>query len=74
MKPLVLNKEEQIKIYWDRRKNCEQGKHKLKDNNFGITWCVTCGYLSNKPAPEGVIKNQNRLQKEDQRIWPYKIL
>lgn len=59
-----------IEVYWKRRENCKQGKHKLKENNFGITWCVVCGYLFNKPAP--IIKgdkNSNKLQPEDQIIW-----
>lgn len=42
--------EEQLRIHWERRKNCEKGKHRLRDNTFGVTWCVTCGFLSNKPA------------------------
>jgi len=66
--------EEHLRIYWERRKNCEKGKHKLKDNDFGITWCVTCGYLSNKPAPIGMYKNMNKLQPEDKLIYPYKIV
>lgn len=67
--------EEQVRIYWERRKNCDKGKHKLRENTFGITWCVTCGYLSNKPAPAvvGIWKNDNKLKPEDQRIWPHKI-
>lgn len=69
-------KEEQLRIYWERRKNCSGGKHKLRDNTFGITWCVTCEYLSNKPAPItiGIWKNNNLLQPEDQLIWPNKII
>ena len=69
-----MEKEEQLRIYWERRKNCEKGKHKLKDNSFGITWCVTCGYLSNKPAPITAFKNSNLLQPKDQLIWPNKIV
>lgn len=26
---------------------CGCGKHKLKTNRFGVTWCVYCGCLSN---------------------------
>ena len=39
-----------LEIYWKWRDNCEKGKHKLRDNNFGITWCIVCGLLSNKPS------------------------
>ena len=28
-------------------KNCNSGKHKLRTNRFGVTWCVYCGNLSN---------------------------
>lgn len=28
-------------------KNCQSGKHKLRTNRFGVTWCVYCGNLSN---------------------------
>ena len=30
--------------------NCQSGKHKFRDNNFGVTWCVVCGQLSLKPC------------------------
>lgn len=26
--------------------NCKKGKHKLRENNFGVCWCVKCGLLS----------------------------
>lgn len=29
-------------------KTCNKQKHKLRTNNYGITWCVRCGLLSNK--------------------------
>lgn len=28
-------------------KNCLKGKHKLRENKFGVVWCVNCGLLSN---------------------------
>ena len=30
--------------------NCRRDKHRLRMNKFGVTWCVICGMLSNKPA------------------------
>ena len=27
-------------------RSCNIGKHKLRENNFGIVWCVNCGILS----------------------------
>ena len=32
------------------KKICEIGKHRLRTNKFGVTWCIECGILSNKPA------------------------
>lgn len=26
---------------------CAKGKHKLRTNHYGVTWCVRCGLLSN---------------------------
>lgn len=28
-------------------KLCKSGKHKLRENSFGVTWCTRCGLLSN---------------------------
>jgi hypothetical protein len=25
-------------------------KHKPRDNSFGVTWCIRCGRLFNKPC------------------------
>jgi len=36
--------------YWKLRDKCNQGKHKLRDNNLGVTWCVVCGFQSLKPC------------------------
>lgn len=58
--------DEELEIYWKRRDNCSKGKHKLKDNDFGITWCVICGYLSSKPS--GV-----PLEEEHKSIWKIKF-
>jgi hypothetical protein len=34
--------------YWKLRELCSKGKHKLRDNAFGMTWCVVCGQHSTK--------------------------
>lgn len=26
--------------------HCDKGKHRFRENPFGITWCVICGQLS----------------------------
>lgn len=31
-------------------RKCTSGKHKLRINHFGVTWCVYCGVLSNADA------------------------
>lgn len=31
-------------------RNCNRGKHRLRTNKFGVTWCAICGLLSNKPG------------------------
>lgn len=62
-----MSEENQIRIYWERRINCDKGKHKLRDNAFGVTWCVTCGFLSTKPS--GIL-----LTEDDKRRWKSKIL
>ena len=34
------------------KRNCDRGKHRLRINKFGITWCTICGLLSNSPNAE----------------------
>lgn len=29
---------------------CNKNKHKLRDNNFGTTFCIICGILSTKSS------------------------
>ena len=37
---------------------CAKGKHKLRTNHYGVTWCTRCGLLSNT-------QNAQELTKED---------
>ncbi len=30
--------------------NCENNKHKPRDNRYGVTWCIKCGRLFTKPC------------------------
>ncbi len=39
----VLNEKQRETVL----KKCNAGKHKLRTNRFGATWCVYCGVLSN---------------------------
>ena len=42
-----------------RETNCAKGKHRLRDNDFGITWCVDCGILSTKPSNKPLNKKSH---------------
>ena len=44
-------------IYWKMRANCTSGKHKFRENSFGITWCVVCGNLAIKHYGEPLLKS-----------------
>jgi hypothetical protein len=39
-----------LEHYWKLREQCSKGKHKFRDNNFGVTWCVVCGQHSTSPS------------------------
>lgn len=45
--------------------NCNKRKHKLRENNFGVVWCVNCGMLSNT-------LNAQKLNKEDIKLFKSK--
>ncbi len=42
--------------------NCKKGKHKLRENNFGVCWCVKCGLLSTS------VGTAQKLEEEDKII------
>jgi hypothetical protein len=67
----VISIEEHIKL---KRCHCDKGKHRFRENKFGVTWCVICGLLSInnlglvKPLEEDdklIIRNETREQKID---------
>lgn len=39
-------------------KDCNVNKHKIRDNKYGVTWCVKCGKLFNKPSGIELKKNE----------------
>lgn len=41
---------DRYRLYLERY--CSKGKHKLRENSFGVTWCVYCGLLSNGDIPD----------------------
>ena len=30
-----------------RKRNCDNGKHRIRENRFRVCWCILCGLLSN---------------------------
>jgi hypothetical protein len=47
---------------------CAKGKHKLRTNHYGVTWCVRCGLLSNTQNAQEldqeevlVVENENQV-------------
>lgn len=36
---------------------CESGKHRRRDNDFGITWCTECGRLFIRQSGKKLDKN-----------------
>ena len=50
-----MNNEKKPKLHlqnvrYSASKECETNRHKQRDNDFGITWCVKCGRLFTKPC------------------------
>lgn len=46
---------------------CKKGKHKLRENSFGVVWCVKCGLLST------TIGNCPKLDEDDKLIIKRKL-
>jgi len=44
-------------IYQFKMKECKDNKHKRRDNKFGVTWCVKCGRLFNKPSGKPLLES-----------------
>lgn len=47
-------------IYSLKLKQCQKGKHKLRINQYGVTWCTICGLLSNTNNAE-LLKEEDKL-------------
>lgn len=43
----VISVAEHIKL---KQCHCDKGKHRFRENKFGVTWCVICGQLSTNNA------------------------
>jgi len=35
-------------------RECKNEKHVIRDNKFGITWCIRCGRLFTKPSEKPI--------------------
>lgn len=46
---------------------CAKGKHKLRTNHYGVTWCTRCGLLSNT-------QNAQELDQEEVLVIENEIL
>lgn len=42
-------------------KICKTGKHRLRVNPYGVTWCIKCGLLSNSVG-EKPLEDEEALQ------------
>lgn len=40
--PKNISKEQHLRML----NLCKNGRHKFRENEFGVTWCVVCGLLS----------------------------
>lgn len=55
---IIINKEQYDKTLTP----CKKGKHKLRENKFGIVFCTRCGLLSTS------VGNVEKLQENDKLI------
>ncbi len=43
-------------------KRCQSGKHKLRENKFGVVWCVHCGLLSTSVGSVSMLKEEDKVE------------
>lgn len=55
----TITKEQHILLL---ERNCNKGKHRLRTNQFGVTWCVICGKLANGDAPADNLKEEDKIR------------
>lgn len=53
----VINKEQYSKMIT----LCQKGKHKLRENPFGVVWCVRCGLLSTSVGNSQELTDEDKL-------------
>ena len=40
---------------------CSKGKHKFRENKFGVTWCVRCGQLSTSVGTSQILNEDDKI-------------
>jgi hypothetical protein len=40
---------------------CKKGKHKFRENKFGVTWCVRCGLLSTTIGTAPILEENDKI-------------
>lgn len=40
---------------------CSKGKHKLRENQFGIVWCTRCGLLSTSVGSAEILSDDDKI-------------
>ena len=43
-------------------RNCNKGKHHLRTNKFGISWCTYCGLLSTTVGAAEPMQEDDRIK------------
>lgn len=56
MKYITLSELNKIK-----KVRCDKGKHKYRENKFGVTWCVLCGLLGGYNTPAEKLEEEDKL-------------
>lgn len=48
---------------------CKDNAHRIRENNFGVTWCVKCGRLFQSSRGRFETKPIKKLTKEDEKYY-----
>lgn len=48
-------------IYQKSLSQCSKGKHKFRENKFGVTWCVRCGQLSTSVGTSQILNEDDKI-------------
>lgn len=55
-----ITKEQWIKML---ALNCDRGKHRIRMNRYGVSWCIICGRLSSTNNVDDLKENESLLIK-----------